>query len=222
MRSLHNRSMLLLTLTPLLALLQATPAKPQSPAASIVGAWTLTQDVRESNGADDQGGQGRGPQSGRGGGGGGGFGRGGGGRRGGGGFGGGGFGGGGRGGGGDQNLDPEQAQRLRDALRDEMTAPSTLTITESGTTVVMTGGDGRTTRLSADGKKIKDESTKIERKTHWDGDKLVSEISGLGRGKITETYRVDPEHRQLLVSIHIESQNRPVTLNRVYEPQAAQ
>jgi hypothetical protein len=215
--------MLLVTLAPLL-LLQATPAPATPPPpTTIAGAWTLVSDVRDTNGSDDQGGQGRG-QSGRGGGGG--YGRGGGGRHGGfgGGFGGGGFGGGGRGGAGagGQNIDPEQAQRLRDALRDEMTAPSTLTITASGPMVVITAGDGRTTRLSADGKKIKDDSTKIERKTHWDSDKLVSEISGLGRGKITETYRLDPEKKQLLVTIHIDNQSRPVTLNRVYDPQAPQ
>ena len=45
---------------------------------------------------------------------------------------------------------------------------------------MLTGADGRTTRLSPDGKKIKDENTKIERKTKWDGGKLVSEINGLG------------------------------------------
>jgi hypothetical protein len=40
--------------------------------------------------------------------------------------------------------------------------------------VVITTGDGITTRLSTDNKKIKDESTGIERKTHWDGAKLVT------------------------------------------------
>ena len=55
--------------------------------------------------------------------------------------------------------------------------------------VIMTTGDGRTTRLSTDGKTVKDDSTKIERKTKWDGGKLVSEISHLGPSKITKPTR---------------------------------
>ena len=82
-----------------------------------------------------------------------------------------------------QATDPDQAARMRDAMRD-LTGPSDhLTITQTDSLVVITGADGRTTRLSPDGKKIKDDNTKVERKTKWDGDKLVSEINGLGTGK---------------------------------------
>jgi hypothetical protein len=105
---------------------------------------------------------------------------------------------------------------MRNALRDEMQAPEHLIITQSDTTVIMTAGDGRTTRLSSDGKKIKDESTKIERKTVWDGGKLVSEINGLGRNKITETYSVDSEHKQLHVTLAIDNQGK-TTVKRVYD-----
>ena len=55
--------------------------------------------------------------------------------------------------------------------------------------VLVTGADGRTTRLSPDGKKIKDENTNVERKTRWEGGRLVSEINGLGRGKMTADVR---------------------------------
>ena len=98
-----------------------------------------------------------------------------------------------------------------------MEAPDHLIITQSATTIILTSGDGRTTRLSTDGKKIKDESTKVERKTVWDGGKLVSEIEGLGRGKITETYTVDGEKKQLHVSLAIDAQQRKTTVNRVYD-----
>ena len=77
---------------------------------------------------------------------------------------------------------------MRDVMRDIMSPPDHLTIVQAGTMIIITGADGRTTRLSPDGKKIKDESTKIERKTVWTDGKLVSEISGLGQGKVTETY----------------------------------
>ena len=165
----------------------------QSPpsSSSIVGIWTLNKELSDAPASaterGDRGGRGYGGRRG-GGGAGGGFGRGGGGR-----------GGGGLGGG--DRTNPENASRMRDAMRDILEAPDRMTITQSGSMVIITSGDGRTTRLSTDGKKIKDESTGIERKTRWEGEHLVSEISGAGRQKITQTYAVNPEARQLTVTL---------------------
>jgi hypothetical protein len=117
-------------------------------------------------------------------------------------------------------MSPEDVARMRDAMRDIMNAPDRLTITQAERMVIMTTGDGRTTRLSTDGKTVKDESTKIERKTKWDGGKLVSEISHLGPGKITETYSADPEHHQLHVAIQVEGSRQPMTMNRIYDADA--
>jgi hypothetical protein len=194
----------MLTLALVIALATAVAALPaQTPptpsaAPNLPGGWTLNKDLSDqSQGRSD--GEGRDSvQSGR---------RGGGGR-----FGGGGFG----NGGGAEGGTPEDAQRMRNALRDEMQAPEHLIITQSDTTVIMTAGDGRTTRLSTDGRKIKDESTKIERKTVWDGGKLVSEINGLGRSKITEIYSVDAERRQLHVTLAIDNQAKTM-VKRVYD-----
>ncbi len=115
-------------------------------------------------------------------------------------------------------MNPEDAARMREAMRDELTPPDHIIITESSDTVVITAADGRVTRLAPDGKKVKDDNTKIERKTQWDGDKLVSEIKGLGRGTITETYTLDPEHHQLHVALSMENprSKTPRTFNRVY------
>ena len=177
--------------------------------AAVVGAWTLNQDLsdtpsdqlapsREERG--DAGGGGGGRRRG----GGGGFGRGG-----------GGF---GRGGEGGVRSDPEQAARMRDAMRDIMNPPAHLIIVQTETMIVVTGPDGRTTRLSPDGKKVKDESTKTERRTKWDGLKLVSEISGLGPRKITESYSVDPERHQLHIDVQVEQ--RRDLIHRVYDADA--
>jgi len=177
------------------------------PSPSIEGAWTLNKDLSDKPPSGRDGGQGReGHQGGghRGGG------------RGGGGHG-GGFGGVGSGGGQVQAGNAEDVQRLRNALRDELEAPERLTIVESGSTIILTAGDGRTTRLSADGKKVKDESTKVERRTKWDAGKLVSEVSGLGQGKIVETYALDAEHKQLKVTLNIEGSQRKATVNRTYD-----
>ena len=113
--------------------------------------------------------------------------------------------------------------RVRDAMRDVMTPPEHLTITQTDVMVVITSGDGRTTRLSPDGKKIKDENTGIERKSRWEGAKLVSEISGLMPGTITETYAVDEEHHRLRITLQMEGgsgQQLPVPTNRVYDADA--
>ena len=167
---------------------------------AITGAWTLNKDLSDQPGrGGDQGDEGRGTRGdgSRGGGGGG--------RRGGGGFGGGrgmGRGGGmGRGAG----MNPEDMARMRDALRDLTNPSDHLTIVETESMVVITAADGRTTRLSPDGKKIKDDNSRVERKTKWDGGKLVTEISGLGpAGKATQTLAADPESHQLRIVVQME------------------
>jgi hypothetical protein len=189
-------------------------------ANSIVGAWTMNKDLSDEpqsgNGqSGGQNGQGR-----HGGGGGHGGGRGGYGGGGHGGYGGGG--GGGYGGGGRAQMDPEAAARMREAMRDIVNPPESLTIVQTDTTFVLTGPDGRTTRLSADGKKIKDDNTGIERKTKWDGGKLVSEISGAGSGKITQSFSIDPEHHQLhIVAVLQGRDNQARTITHVYDPQSS-
>jgi hypothetical protein len=104
-------------------------------------------------------------------------------------------------------------------MRDITNPSDHLVITQTESMVVLTAADGRTTRLSPDGKKIKDENTKIERKTKWDGDKLVSEINGLGRGKMTQTFAVDPERKQLRLTVVMEGgrSGQPRTITQVYD-----
>jgi hypothetical protein len=182
---------------------------------SITGAWTLNKDLSDrppGRDQNDNGDRGGGNRSGAGGGG---FGRGGGGYRRGGGMGRG-------GGGGGATANPEDVVRMRDAMRDITTPSDHLTITQSETIVVIAAADGRTTRLSPDGKKIKDDNTKIERKTKWDGVKLVSEINGLGPGKMTQTFAVDAESHQLRIALQIEGgrSSQARTITSVYDADA--
>src|SRR6516225_258453 len=192
-------------------------AHAQTDTPSIAGAWALNKDLSDQ--PSDRGTQrdsGAGPRNG---------GFGGGGRRRGG-FGGGGFGGGYGGGGGygrGPQTDPETAQRLREAMRDITNPPDHLTITQTDSMIVLTAPDGHTTRLSPDGKKIKDDNTGIERKTKWDNGKLVSEISGLGQSKVTQTYAINPELRQLRITAQIEGGNSQArTVTHVYDPDKSQ
>ncbi len=194
-----------------------------APKDSLIGAWTLNKDLSDQpmdRGAsgDRQRGNGGGGGYGRRGGGGGGF-------R-------GGYGGGGMGRGGNSgNMNPEDMARMREAMREIINPSDHLTITQSESMIIITSADGHTTRLSPDGKKIKDENTHTERKTKWDGDKLVSEISGLGSGKITQTFSVDPEHHQLRIAATMEGgggsrhaqggqSGQPRTITHVYDADA--
>jgi hypothetical protein len=197
----------------------AAQEKAAAPGPSIAGGWTRNADLSDAPpGRGQQGGDGQSQGQGNGSGGGGGHRRGGGG---GGGYGGGGFGrGGGMGrGGGAPAMNPDDVARMRDAMRDVTNPSDHLVITQTDTMVVLTGADGHTTRLSPDGKKIKDENTKVERKTKWDGGKLVTEISGLGSGKMTQTLSVDQEHKQLRLTVVMEggSSGQPRTLTQVYD-----
>jgi hypothetical protein len=188
----------------------------QPPAKGLLtGAWTLNKDLSDQ----PTGERGDDRARGRRGDGGGGFGRGGG--RG---MGRGGFGGGGMGRGGDRGgMSPEDMARTRDAMRDVMEPSDHLTITETESMVVITSGDGRTTRLSPDGKKIKDGNTKVERRTKWDAGRLVSEITGAGPGKMTQTFSVDPQAHQLRISVQVEGgrSGQARTINHVYDADAA-
>jgi hypothetical protein len=194
----------------------AALAQSPAPGPSLAGAWTRNTDLSDAPMGRGQEGQdsGRGRARGNGGGGGG--------RPRGGGFGGGGFGRGGMGRGGDGagRGNPDEMMRMRDAMRDVTNPSDHLIVTQTESMVVLTGADGRTTRLSPDGKKIKDDNTRIERKTKWDGGKLVSEINGLGPGKMTQTFSVDPESRQLRITLVMEGgrSNQPRTITHVYDP----
>ena len=184
----------------------ATQAQPSSEPNPLAGAWTLNKEVSEKaqlnapTGDADNAGRRRGGGMG-------------------GGMGGGRGGGMGRGHAGGNRQSDDATKRMRDAMRDIMTAPENLTIVQTQSMIVVTSGDGRVTRLSADGKKIKDENTGIERRTKWDAGKLVSEVTGLGSGKIIETYAIDPERHQLLVTLAIESPRpaRATPERRVYD-----
>ena len=197
--------LLMLMLAGSVPVLQAQAAPP-----TVVGAWTLKTSLSDHppappDGADpegrrrDRGGRGGGAPGGPGGPGGG-MGRGGGGR-----------GGGGRGGfGGGQGGrgNPEEMRRRMDAMRDLLEAPERMTIVRTDSMVIITTGDGRTTRLATDNSKVKDESTGIERRTRWEGEKLVSEISGAMGGKLIETFELAPDTDRLVVTLSPEGRLR--------------
>ena len=186
----------------------------QSPPSPLAGVWALNSELSDMPSAPPEGGDhsGQGGQGGRGYGGRGGGGRGGGG----GGMRGGGFGQGGGGMSGGRG-NREDMQRTREAIRDILDAPARMTVTVTDAMVIVTTGEGKTTRLSTDGTKIKDESTGIERKTRWEGGKLVSDISGAGPGKLTQTYAIDPDSPHLILTVQREGDKTRPPMKHVYD-----
>jgi hypothetical protein len=98
-------------------------------------------------------------------------------------------------------------KRRRETMREVMTPPTTLAITQNADNVVFTFSDGRTQKYVTDGKKEKHQldSATVETKTQWKNGQLVKEIDAGNGMKITETYvlRTD-EGRSLEVHVSVE------------------
>lgn len=122
---------------------------------------------------------------------------------GGGGFGGGGFGGGGFGGGRASGGSKSSDVFARAEMRELMNPPEHFAIAMTGKTITITKDDGTAVQLTPNDKKIKDDVTKIERRTKWDGDKLVIEFSNISRNTVVETLSVDPQAHQLRISTQL-------------------
>jgi hypothetical protein len=197
-------AVMVVALAALIAVWLSTESRAQAK-LSLAGAWTLNKGLSDRPpGRDERTGDAGGRRGGGAGRGGGGFGRG---RM-------------GRGGAGHASgIDRDAVARVREAMRDIMEPSDHLTITQTETMIVITTAEGRTTRLSPDGSRIKDDNTKIERKTRWDGDRLVSDITGALAGKITQTYALDPERHQLRITANLEGGRggQPRTVTHVYD-----
>jgi hypothetical protein len=179
------------------------PAPLPSPRQSILGAWKLNkdesddprqrmQDSRDSNG----GGYGR---------------------RGGGGWpGGGGYGGRRRGMGGGES--DEERQKMQELLR----PPTNITFSMTGAEVDLQDDHDRKRAFMTDGRKLKkskdDNYQEIAAK--WDGSRMVSDEKSPRGGKMSRSFELSPDGRQLYENLHIEGSgrsNRSLDLHYVYE-----
>jgi hypothetical protein len=132
---------------------------------------------------------------------------------------------GGHGGGGGAHHRPEggtpgqaSGQDPREAMRAVFEAPAELTITDTDSEVVVLEKDGRVRTLHPDGKSEKSESSGDEIKTRRDGGRLIVETKTAQGGKIIETFARDPEHRQIQMTLVLESPSRPsLSIRRVYD-----
>lgn len=88
--------------------------------------------------------------------------------------------------------------------------------------ISITDDSGNTKTLFPDGKKHKaqgsgDKTTAI--KTHWEGERLVAESKMGHSGKLTETYELSPDGKQLYVISRLDNSQlaTPLTIRRVYD-----
>ncbi|BCS32181.1 hypothetical protein TBR22_A13910 [Luteitalea sp. TBR-22] len=131
--------------------------------------------------------------------------------------------GGGRGGPGGGPPDQQEMQRMRDLMRELMTAPVRLTIVQRDDTVSFTDDEGHVRKFVANGKAEKHQLTSgtLSTKSRWKDGALVVEWE-TGRGPtMVRRYRIEPTARQLVVETTMkggrEGGDRP-PITHVYDP----
>ncbi len=183
---------------------EQTPLPP--PRQSILGAWKLNRDgsddprkrMEESRGSS-----------------GGGYG----GRRGGGGWPGGG---GGGGYGGRRGRYGGESDEERQKMRELLSPPRTMTFSMTGAEVDLLDDHDRKRAFMTDGRKLKkskDENYQ-EIAAKWDGNRLVTDEKSPRGGKMSRTFELSPDGRQLYENLHMESSgrnNRSLDVHYVYE-----
>jgi hypothetical protein len=195
-----------------------TPPPPTDEAAAITNIggkwelnWRLSDKLPEQAGAP-----GRGDEGGAGGGGGGRHGGGGGGM---GGMGRGGMG--GHGGGGGRGGEGRGGSVNVEQVREILQAQRTLLIVEHPDHVSITDESGQVQKFVANGEKVKEERAgqSFERRTHWDGRKLITEVALSDGTKISQTYEKVAEGLQLVVTTKVEHSKSggPREFKRVYD-----
>ena len=94
---------------------------------------------------------------------------------------------------------------MRVVMHELMRTPKMLTIANgSDGAVLLTDEDGHVTHLVPNDKKVKEQLStgdEVERKTHWDGQTLVSEIK-TGDTKLTQSYQAAASDGRLNVTTH--------------------
>ena len=133
--------------------------------------------------------------------------------------------GGGRGGRG-QRGPAAQGAGLSDADMEQLESnPKMLTVEQDDKQVTITDDSGQAKSLYPDGKKHKEKDSNGQSntvKTHWEGNRLVAE-SKLGHsGKLTETYQLSQDGKQLDVIQQLDNSqmSQPLIIRRVYDSAA--
>ena len=99
-----------------------------------------------------------------------------------------------------------------------------LTITQTDSSVMFIEGDGRSQTLVTNNERqrLPLGTGTVDVRTKWDDGRLVKESSLADGARVTETYSVVPESRQLHVLVKLTGSRlpRPVSFRRVYEAES--
>jgi hypothetical protein len=112
----------------------------------------------------------------------------------------------------------EQHARFRDLIR----APEQVSIAQKGPEIDLTDSENHVRALFTDGRKLdkpKKDSPQVQVKAHWDHETLVSEEKGSDGEKISHTYEITNEGKQLADTLTLETKrlNTPIIIRSVYD-----
>jgi hypothetical protein len=112
----------------------------------------------------------------------------------------------------------EQHGRLRDLIQ----APDQLSIAQKGAEIDLTDSENRVRALFTDGRKLekpKKDNSEAQVKAHWDHETLISEEKGPNGEKISHSYELTNEGKQLAETLTLESKklNTPIIVRSVYD-----
>jgi hypothetical protein len=126
----------------------------------------------------------------------------------------------GRPGGGQRGASGSDEQHAR--LRDLVQAPDQVSIVQKGPEIDLTDTENHVRALFTDGRKLekpKKESTETQVKAHWDHETLVTEEKGPNGEKVSHSYEITNEGKQLADTLTLESKklNTPIIIRSVYD-----
>jgi hypothetical protein len=112
----------------------------------------------------------------------------------------------------------EERQKMHELLN----PPTTMTFSMTGAEVDLLDDRDRKRAFMTDGRKLQKskEDNYQEIAAKWDGSRLVTEEKSPRGGKMSRSFELSPDGRQLYENLHIESSgrnNRPLDVHYVYD-----
>jgi len=126
----------------------------------------------------------------------------------------------GRPGGGQRGSSDSDEQHAR--LRDLIQAPDQVRVAQKGAEIDFTDAESRVRTLFTDGRKVekpKKDSVQTQVKAHWEHGTLTTDEKGPHGEKISHSYEITSEGKQLADTLTLESKrlNTPIIIRSVYD-----